>query len=243
MARSILLILAVLVPLAGTAAPAKKKEPPAKKAPAAPQPNPHLAQGIRLVEDLRETDALPILEKALAWPDNAVDDLIEAHIYLGIAEANLRDMDKARGHFEQVMTLRPRAELPGWQERSPEIRELWAKAGGAAPWIVAPPPPPAPVIQQVVAPPPPVVIEGPNLKRWTSILMLVTGAAAAGVGIGFGASVPNLKRQADMAPSLGEAQKLQTAAESNSTAANVLYGVGGGVAAGGLGLLIWSFFD
>ena len=184
--------------------------------------NPHLARGIRLLDQAEDEKALVALQQALAWPGASADERASAHFYLGVTYYNLHQPRRAEQHFRGAFELAPRFSVPA--DLSPKIlqlvEQLRPKAG-------PPPPPPRRPGARPPAPPPghhPV----PPRVNWPAWVTLGLAAAAAGSGLGLSLAA---QRDAGAANDLSlphdEAQGMYDSAGRYALSANILFGVAG----------------
>lgn len=117
------------------------------------------------------------------------------------------------------------------------------KAASDAPKVEPKKDPPALVIKpprEFQAPPPDVVTKAPpsHTARYIGIGSGIAGVAAIGVGAYFGLQVLDDKSKAERTTSLEEFNALRAGAKGKIQTADILYGVGGGLLATGVVLIV-----
>ena len=191
--------------------------------------NPHLARGIRLLDQAKDERALAVLEKALGWRENGRDELARIHFYLGVTRFNLAQPERARAHFEMALEIDPGLRIPA--DLSPKILRLVEKVRTARAKRPPPSQPPsraADPLPRAVPPPSPATGDRPAARSrtsWPAWVTLGIALAAGGVGVGLGAAA---RRDANEANDLGmphdEAQAMHDRAGRFALTANILYG-------------------
>ncbi len=210
-------MLALLVPLLLTAAPTVEDR------------SAEVEQGRLLIRDLKEEEALAILEPLAKDATLPARLRATALIYAGIASMNLaRDKD-ARAHFSAALAQDPAASVPAWVSRKVRavfeevlsIRDEQRRRAHLARnrplelQTVPTLPPPAPP------------------RRTALTLGLAGGAVASAIAAGVLFAQWNaLHGQANAAPSSREAESLQAQSVSRWYAAEACAGVAMGLAAG-----------
>lgn len=197
-----------------------------------------LEEAIRQIQSLEPEAALSTLERERSREDITPAELAKVHLYTGMAQAQLAQVDRARESFRAARLLDPRLTLP--EPASPGVRELWAKAAPAAKASITPPAATAPA-PAVTAPPLSLPAEpardAPAWRTGLGIGMVVTGLAAVAGGIAFGLQRGSSAEAVKDEPDVGRALSLARTSHSQTRTANVLFGVGGALALGG-GVLI-----
>jgi len=202
--------------------------------------NPHLARGVRLIEEMEDAKAVRALQRALRVRRNTDQVRAKIHLYLGIAHFNLLDKDRARQELKQACKLDPAIKLP--PTTAPKIRELFDSLQPARP-----PEPettrPAPVERRPPPPkprPPPVVVaaldqtprdSGRGAVGWAAWGTAGLAVAAGGAALTAGLLARSANQQAgDVSLTSGEADVHHEAARERALAANVMFGVAGAAA-------------
>ncbi|MBS1149191.1 MAG: hypothetical protein H6Q89_889 [Myxococcaceae bacterium] len=200
--------------------------------------NPHLPVARSQLSNLEEKAALKTLDKAIAWPDTTPEELAQIWLCIGLAHAGLIHEKEARAAFRTALVIDPNLALP--QGLNPTWLEWWREAKVerppvpevkvAAPIEVTAPPAPAP------APLPP---GRPAWRTGLGLGLAVAAVVAIAAGGLVGVQARALSQKAATEPRIGPAQSLQRDAEARATTANVLYGTGGGLLAGGGLVFFW----
>jgi tetratricopeptide (TPR) repeat protein len=200
--------------------------------------NPHLKQGIKLLQEMENEKAIKSLRRALTWKRNKTHDLAQIHLHLGIAQFNLMQTRAARRSFEKAIELEPAIELP--KRTAPKIQEIFDKLRPAAqpdPAKPQPPRPPPPSTVSVEPPPPPPPVDTPAVRKtpsstnwpaWATLgLAVAAGATAAGLA---GGTVVENNRAADLSLGTREAEEHRDSAGKYALGANIMFGVAGAAA-------------
>jgi hypothetical protein len=219
--------------------------------------NPYLRTALQQIRDFDEAAALRTLEQARGWPQNTPQILAQLSLYTALAHAGLSHEAQAIDAFRSALLLDPSIKLP--PRMSPRIREWWVKAGGAPSSPDEPAPgderamTPEPVlVPSEPAPPRPEMRQAPETVapapaapvpwgRWVGGGTAAVGLLALGAAVAVGSRVPGLDQQAQGATGMDQAGPLHTQAVHTAQAANILYGVGGGLALIGGVTWVWKF--
>lgn len=196
-----------------------------------------VAEATRLLENVEEEKAVPVLERAVADAGAAPAELAEAWSLLGVARFNLRNEAGAREAFRKALDANPALSVskllaPKGRALVEEVRaqreeELKAKASQAA-----------------VEPPKVIVIEKPAEPLLTTREIAGVGVGGAGlaalaVGAGLAASAYSLRDQAVSEPDANKADQLFRSGKTQRTAGLTMLGVGTAVLAAGVALFFW----
>jgi len=204
--------------------------------PAAWAQNQWLDKGIEAYENFEYQQAVGLLEKALAQPDNSPQTTARIQVYLGVVRYTLGDKAGAEKAFRLALQSDYQVELP--PDTSPKISTLFARVKKSVPPPVPHPPAGGTGNQQVGTTNPPGV-EGkvppppPRRRLWTWIALGVGGAALAGGGV-FAYLAASAKNDFDKEPFADRAADLKSTVESRSLTANILLGTGAAAAVTGL---------
>src|SRR5512137_127562 len=79
---------------------------------AAPEANPHLDRGVKLLNDMEDAKAVKELRRALTWPGASSAERAKVHVYIGIAQVNLLNLSGAKKSFRDALTLDATTALP-----------------------------------------------------------------------------------------------------------------------------------
>jgi hypothetical protein len=191
----------------------------------AAEKNPHLEKGIAQLKGLVEEAALVSLKEALAWPGNTSKELATVHLYIGLAHAGRSETEKAIESFKTALELSSSLTLP--EPASPQVRELWLKAGGrTAPSASDLKPTSGPTEPIVIVKPVEVQVETkPSFPRWPRVVgavAMATGAATVGVGVFFGVQAQSSANRAIADTSASALTADWASARSNQSLANWL---------------------
>lgn len=197
--------------------------------------NPHLPIARDQLNNLDEKAALKTLDKAIAWPDTTPAELAQIWLYIGLAHAGLIHEKEARAAFRTALVINPNLELP--DGTNPTWQQWWRQAKVDRP--AAPPEAPKIMPPLVGQPLPPAALapapEAPTWRRGLGLGMVGASLIAIAAGAIVGVQARALWQKAAGDLGVGHAQSLQRDAEARASAANILYGTGGGLlAAGGL---------
>jgi hypothetical protein len=218
--------------------------------------NPYLRTALQQIRDFDETAALGTLDQARGWPGNTAQILAQVSLYTALAHAGLSHEAQAIDAFRAALLLDPSLKLP--PRMSPRIREWWVKAGGtlrspeepapgderamtAEPILVPPEAPPRSEIAQSPAIPATPPAEPVLWSRWVGGGVAAAGLLTLGAAVAVGSRVQGLDRQVQAAPGMDQAGPLHSQAVHTAQAANVLFGVGGGLALIGGVTWVWKF--
>ena len=215
----------------------------------------HVAEAVRLYEDLEYELALEELERASRVP-HGTDGKVTIALYKGIIIADLGKWEAAREEFRSALLLQPEVRLPlrvsPKVAREFEAQRTWARKELArrpkdAPKLAeAPPAPDAPSLVTPEARPG--MVPPPSMQDIQSVsgevrsgrvpvvswVLLGAGVAAGGVGTVFGLSSRGQIDDARAAQSLGRIEEHHSQAQRSATTANVLFGAAGAAVAGAL---------
>ncbi len=201
--------------------------------------NPHLPNARDQLRHLDEKAAIKTLDRAIAWPDTTPEELAQIWLYIGLAHAGLIHEREARAAFRTALVINPNLELP--EGTNPTWQQWWKQAKverPAVPEVKQSAPavevrPLAPVV------PPPLATGRPAWRTGLGLGMAAACLAAVAVAAVIGVQARTLAQNAAAEASVGHAQSLQRDAEARATAANVLYGTGGALLAGGGLAFFW----
>jgi len=199
--------------------------------------NPHLKQGIKLLQDMEHEKAIKVLRRGLTWNKNTPHDLAKIHLHLGIAQFNLMQTRAAKRSFAKAIELEPGIELP--KLTAPKIQEIFDKLRPApAPAPPEPPKPPRPPPATVPAePPPPALVDTPTARKapsstnWPAWVTLGLAVAAGATATGLAATtVVENNSAADLSLGSRDAEGHRDSAGRYALGANIMFGVAGAAA-------------
>lgn len=190
--------------------------------------NPHLAEGLRLLNEMEDTRALAALKRALDWPDNTPKLRAEIYLNIGIAHGNLLHRNAASESFRRALEQDPSITLP--DRTSPKIKDLFQRVRAElqqqrsrppAPPTAEPGPQPPPL-------PPATPASSPYLPAW-----IVAGVAGGSLvtAIVLGALSKSSSNNAeDISLTYDEAKAHHDKATRRALGANIMFGVAGAAA-------------
>ncbi len=197
--------------------------------------NPHLARGIKLIQQLEYNKADRSLKKAHSWAGNTANDRALIHLHLGILKFNQRNEAAARSRFKQALAEDSKVKLPDMV--SPKIQSLFeqVRASHTPPRSTLPPPATTTPTQD---PAPPVDDEDDEEARprswyanWPAWTVLGVGVAAGVAGIAVGVSSRSEKDIAeDTSIPYHIAMEHSDRSSSRALAANILFAAAGAAA-------------
>jgi tetratricopeptide (TPR) repeat protein len=207
------------------------------------KPNPHLRKGIKLLNDMEDSQALKEFQRALTIKGSEPEEKAQIHIYIGMTYVNLLNTEAAKKSFRQALTLNPSVALP--KMTSPKIKSLFGKVRDEMGIKVDTPPPdkpppdrppippePPPATQQVVPPPrPPPPPSGRPVAFWLAIASLGTAVAIGSTGLALGLlSRSGNDDASNLKLDYAAAKDLHDTAESQALGANICFGIAGAAA-------------
>jgi hypothetical protein len=196
--------------------------------------NPHLAKGIKLIQQLEYKKAERSLKKAHSWTRNTANDRALIHLHLGILKFNQRKEVAARSRFKQALAEDSNVKLP--EMVSPKILSLFEQVRASLkPPKATPAPTPPPPTQDLA---PPVDDDDDEEARprswyanWPAWTVLGVGVAAGVAGIALGVSSRSEKDIAeDTSIPYDVAMEHGDRSSSRALAANILFAAAGAAA-------------
>jgi hypothetical protein len=210
--------------------------------------NPELLRARALYGEMKYEAAQKALVKAITSPGLTPADRADIYLYTGLCRHQAGDEAGALSAFREALTIDRTLELPSGV--SPKTRRTFEKARAELPPIETTPPPPPPQVEQpvVVTPPPqpappqpaPQLVEEPppppakTKHWWPSVASWVLAAGSLGTAVYMGTSAQSTATLATMSPWGSDGFALSQQAHTYATVANVLYIVGGVLAAFGI---------
>ncbi len=189
--------------------------------------NPQLQKGVAAYEAFEFQEALRLLEKALTTEGISAEEKARAHLYLGLTRFTLGDRPGAEREFAEAIKAHYDCLPP--PDTAPKIVAVFEAVKKTIPPPKKPddrvtPPGPGP------GPGPTPPVQPARGRLWTWIAAGAGGAALIAGGT-FGYLASQAKTDFDKEVWADKAQSLKDTAESRALAANILFGVGGGLLA------------
>jgi len=210
--------------------------------------NPHLEQGIKLLDQAEDEKALVQFQRALKRTGSPRAVRIRVHMYLGITYLNLLQEARAERHFRRALRRDVEFKLPAGV--SPKITEMVERLRTE---VRSAPPPRRPrrrPVRRRVRPAPvpisPSPMQPPVERRsgavyWPALTALGVAVAAGGTGLALGVLARNKAADAnDLSTPAGPAQETYDSAEQMALSANILFGVAGAAAVASGVLFYWG---
>jgi hypothetical protein len=214
--------------------------------------NRYLNAAMKLYADLEYESALDNLKKARDKGGLTDDEDIQSSLYMGLLQVELGNPADAESAFKAALALKCEIALP--KTVSPKAVAMFEKArkdiwkGSTCPppkvVVVKPKPEPGPGPVDIPGPTPPVVQqEAPSGSRTIglaiSIPLMVIGLGVAGGGGYFGAQAGDYtNKMNDPATWQNEVLGFKSKADDAARSANIMYGVGAGLAVAGAVALV-----
>jgi tetratricopeptide (TPR) repeat protein len=190
--------------------------------------NPHLAEGLRLLNEMEDARAIAALRRALDWPQNTPGLRAKIYLNIGIAHGNLLNREAASESFRRALAQDPSITPP--ERTSPKIKDLFQRVRAELKQRRSkPPPPPAEPGPQPPPPPPaPTPARSSYLPAWIA-------AGAAGGSLVTAIVLGALSRSAannaeDISLTYDEAKAYHDKATHRALGANIMFGVAGAAA-------------
>ena len=216
-------LLIVDVAEAQSAKPAARPAPPRKPPPSSAEERAFTLyeQGRAAFREGRYSEAVVLLlESQRLQPEPVLD------FNIGKAYEALGESAKAISHYETF--LKNVADVPDRAEIEANVVLLKKSLAPKESAPIAPVIAPAPIVD---------VADGPSPIPW---IIAGLGLAGLGVGAGLGAAASSTNDDVASAPNQIEGSELRSSAEGLALGANLAFGIGGAVLAGGV---IWGIVD
>jgi hypothetical protein len=210
--------------------------------------NPELLRARALYGEMKYEAAQKALVKAITSPGLTPADRADIYLYTGLCRHQAGDEAGALSAFREALTIDRTLELPSGV--SPKTRRTFEKARAELPPIETTPPPPPPQVEQpvVLTPPPqpaqpqpaPQLVEQPPPPPskpkhwWPAVTSFVLAAGSLGGAVLAGTQAQAAANSVPMAIWASDMYALNQQAHTDATVANVLYIVGGVLAAFGI---------
>ena len=210
---------------------------------AEPAENPFLKLGIDHLNDMDYGKAFIILQRALDWEGNTNEAKARVHMYVGITQIHMFEVDAAEKSFRRALKLNPQLALP--KGVSPKISEVFARVSpepGSASRPATEGTLPAGTIAGSTKSTSAQTERRRSYYSYATLITLGGAVAAAGAGLTLGLLAnSDGDRAMDTSTSWPEANEAYDSGSRKAMAANIMFGVAGAAAvASGVLFYFWK---
>jgi hypothetical protein len=205
----------------------------------------------QLVRDLRENDAIKLLNRLRHEARSEPEQLAKVYFVYGLAHSGLAQEKEAIESFRNARALDPSLRLE--EDWGPRVAEWWAAAGGTRALPSDAPPrtdtPPPVVLQPGATAPPAAPLPEPVSRepdawrppRWLGFTLAAVAVGAGATGAVLGADAASMSRRSAETLEVRPALELHRQARGRAATANVFFIGAGAFALAGGGMLWFSY--